>query len=255
MLAWTKAVVSKHGPPKSTTRHILLTLATHMNGDGTSCYPSQERLATETCMCHVPIYRHLKIAENLGWIARWQQKEGGRKWALTYYEATFPSNVPAEEFDAPWLVDPNWQKSEGPKRRYPPVASSGTKPGYVPQDQGTKPRASGHETSGNEARNDVREVRNGDPHSTKRRFDKGSTEGSKEGSNGGRTLEGAGASASTSTRALTQDQIDERYGKACEVLDALGTPYDISIAAKIAGISRAQAVKARARRTSEAART
>lgn len=93
---WQRAVISAVGPPKSATRHLLLTLALHMNADGSSCYPSLNLLAAETQLDRATVKRHLAIAENAGWIRRQRKQRSDGTWGATVYEPMFPEGIGAQ---------------------------------------------------------------------------------------------------------------------------------------------------------------
>jgi hypothetical protein len=119
MISWTRAILSRHGPPDSLTRFVALAIGTHMNGDGTSCFPSIKTLAAETQLSHVTVGRRLTDLERGGWLERWQEQGHGQRWRLGHYEATFPADLDVSEFNAPWVDDyTTFKRGEGTKRRY-----------------------------------------------------------------------------------------------------------------------------------------
>lgn len=90
--SWQHAIVQSDLPP--TTRHVLLTLAVHMNAMGESCYPSTATQARETGLSERTVVSHLDAAVRAGWLVRDRHGFGGRKWARNEYRAAWPA--PAE---------------------------------------------------------------------------------------------------------------------------------------------------------------
>lgn len=83
-------MISKHGgPARSTTRHVLLTLATHVDRDLVA-FPSIETLTGESGLSDRAVRMHLTIAERGGWIQRSARREGGKAWANYVYRLTLP---------------------------------------------------------------------------------------------------------------------------------------------------------------------
>lgn len=97
--SWTRAVSSADGPPKTTTRHVLLALSLYMSAKGDSCFPSITTLATDTGLSRKSVITHLQEAERLGWIAR--QKEPmpgkGKGWNRMTYVASAPARFRAQK--------------------------------------------------------------------------------------------------------------------------------------------------------------
>lgn len=166
MMAWTRALLSEHGPTTATAVHVALVLGTHMSGDGgTRCFPGVTLLAAESRLSHVTVSKRLDELAECGWLARWQEASG-RGWRLWHYEAVFPPDLDVAEFDPPWLVDPTWQRNEGAKRRYAPQPPRREKPRCAPsvnktgdvrnlRSRGAKPDVLTCETSGAEVRKEV----------------------------------------------------------------------------------------------------
>ncbi len=86
-------MMSDSGPDSATTRHVLLTLSVHMNGDGGSCYPSVRTLSAETRLHTDTVCRHLECADSDGWIERRRGPLAGQAWRRTEYQATLPEGV------------------------------------------------------------------------------------------------------------------------------------------------------------------
>lgn len=93
LFTWRDAVMSEHGPAASTTRHVLLTLGTHMDAQGGSCFPSTRTLATETALSRKTVEKHLRLAEDGGWIERKPRSGSGQGWRRMEYSATVPEKV------------------------------------------------------------------------------------------------------------------------------------------------------------------
>ncbi len=87
LLAWRKAVAAAEDL-SSTQKLVALVLSLHMNGDGASCFPSQETIAAEASLGIRAVRDALKALDDGGFIRR----EGGRyRGDVTRYVASLPS--------------------------------------------------------------------------------------------------------------------------------------------------------------------
>lgn len=131
---WINAVKGEYGPASSTTRLVLIMLSTHMNIDGSSCFPSTALLASETKLTERSVCTHLEKAEKEGWIKR-HIKGGGQNWKRYQYTPSIPDKA---------LNDVQH------------VNNKGTEPASAPYEQkGTEPHAEGTEPHDIKALNDV----------------------------------------------------------------------------------------------------
>lgn len=89
--SWRTAIL-RSGLP-ATTRHVMLTMACHMNDAGESCYPSIELLVEETGLSNRSVITHIKLAEEAGWIVVDQHGFRGRKWKRNEYRIAWPETV------------------------------------------------------------------------------------------------------------------------------------------------------------------
>ncbi len=87
---WINAVKGEYGPKSSTTRYVLLMLSTHMNIDGSNCFPSIALLSAETKLSKRVVGLHLSKAEALGWIKRQSVKSSGQAWRRYNYQPCIP---------------------------------------------------------------------------------------------------------------------------------------------------------------------
>lgn len=88
---WERLVLSDGGPPSPTTRHVLLTLATHADPQGVA-WPSIKKLMSETRLSNRAVIEHLHNAETAGWIKRSATREG-KGWRHSVYTLTVPNSV------------------------------------------------------------------------------------------------------------------------------------------------------------------
>lgn len=88
MFSWRAAVLASE--LDATTKHILLTLAVHMNGFGENCFPSIKRLVKETSLGRSTIITHTKIAQESGWIKKGQHGFGDQRWRTNEYYMAWP---------------------------------------------------------------------------------------------------------------------------------------------------------------------
>ena len=72
----------------ATARHTAHVLATHMNADGGSCYPSLDRLVSETRHSRATVVKAIRELEARGYITR--QPGGGGPRNTTRYFACLP---------------------------------------------------------------------------------------------------------------------------------------------------------------------
>jgi hypothetical protein len=100
LFRWRWAYMSSYGP-RSTTRLVLLAVALHMDKHGQRAFPSQSLLAEETGLTRRAVGKHLKEAEETGWITRRRVRLHGKTWAQTFYAPTIPDRVSrAQDGDA-----------------------------------------------------------------------------------------------------------------------------------------------------------
>lgn len=99
-LAWMRAV--RDSDLESTMKHVLLTLGTRMDPDGGSCYPSTRTLAADTGLSRRTVEKHLRSAEERGWLRRERAGHSGQGWRRNRYVPVTPTvgkqllHLPAE---------------------------------------------------------------------------------------------------------------------------------------------------------------
>ncbi len=92
---WVRRIASENGPASPTTRLVLLVLASHMDLDGGSCFPSVRTLIGETGLSNRSVLDHLKLAADAGWIERLESGTG-QGWKRHAYQAEVPVRLKAE---------------------------------------------------------------------------------------------------------------------------------------------------------------
>lgn len=92
-LMWKKELVKSD--LSSTARLVAHTLSIHMNGAGTSCWPSMPRLANESALGLSTVRQACAELEKAGWIER-RISLGGRG-RTNHYEASFPPGMTPSE--------------------------------------------------------------------------------------------------------------------------------------------------------------
>ena len=80
---------------ESTTRFVLFTLATYMDGQGYA-FPGQEELAKASGLSPRSVGTHLRRAAKAGWILVKQTQRRGKKWTNNTYQATIPPTLKRE---------------------------------------------------------------------------------------------------------------------------------------------------------------
>ena len=91
---WLQAVAASELPP--TARLLAHTLALHMKGDGSSCFPSLARLARESGINRRTVARHLVLLEDAGWLQRQRERRPRGDFTTTTYTPTMPVRVVAQ---------------------------------------------------------------------------------------------------------------------------------------------------------------
>lgn len=138
LLKWRRAIRHPRGPGKSTTRHVLLTLATWGSSSGEAMFPTIETLAVATGLHRETVRRALDEAERGGWVQRSPRRHitGDRitdarisRWS---YSACIPDDaLLVDDVEHPWERDPKWVSERGHRPR--------RKQGHVPaQDRDNK---------------------------------------------------------------------------------------------------------------------
>lgn len=100
--SWRQAILDSDLQP--TTRHVLLTLACHMNDAGESCYPSIELLCKETGLSNRAVITHLQKAAESGWVKVGKHGFAGQRWANNEYRMSWPTDICLEK-DAEKVVN------------------------------------------------------------------------------------------------------------------------------------------------------
>jgi DNA-binding transcriptional ArsR family regulator len=67
--AWLRTIESSDGPLPEELRHVCLSLARFLSGDGSAgCYPGTRKLAIRVGVSHTAVSRRLKLLRNAGWL-------------------------------------------------------------------------------------------------------------------------------------------------------------------------------------------
>lgn len=88
VLSWRAKVLKTSLP--STTKLVLLALATHMNDHGEGCFPSIKLLMAECSLSNKAIITHIETARQAGWISVSKHGFAGRAWARNEYVISEP---------------------------------------------------------------------------------------------------------------------------------------------------------------------
>ncbi|KQT54587.1 hypothetical protein ASG43_03105 [Aureimonas sp. Leaf454] len=89
--SWRHAILDSTLEP--TTRHVLLTISCYMNDVGGACYPTIETLVASTGLSERAVFKHIKLAEALGWLSLKKHGFKGQRWANNEYAAKWPDLV------------------------------------------------------------------------------------------------------------------------------------------------------------------
>ena len=96
---WGEAFASERGPENPGApgtpmiRHVLHVLYRRMAADGGNCFPSVERIATESGLGRRTVLRCLSWAEENGWLVRESAGVGGQGWRRYRYLPAIPADV------------------------------------------------------------------------------------------------------------------------------------------------------------------
>jgi hypothetical protein len=154
---WRHAIIKSTLPP--TTRHVLLTLACHLNDLGEDCFPSTLMLAEETGLSERSVCTHLAVAAERGWFVVRKHGYGKQKWARHEYLPRIP-----EGFEVPVPSEGGTEVRSAPSRKgkdkkalkdvqYP--VDKGTEPASVPQKKALNVVPEGTEPNDKKALKDV----------------------------------------------------------------------------------------------------
>ena len=89
--SWREAVLESN--LHATTRHVLLTLACHMNDLGAGCFPSTRTLEKQTGLSRRTVETHLAVARRVGWITVERRGDSGQGWRRHEYRIAWPADV------------------------------------------------------------------------------------------------------------------------------------------------------------------
>lgn len=88
---WERAIIGAGGPRSSTTRLVLLALATHIPRARTHAWPGIRRLEAETALSNRAVIDHLEIAVNEGWLRREITKLPEMRYRASVYWIQLPA--------------------------------------------------------------------------------------------------------------------------------------------------------------------
>ena len=99
MFNWRLAMMSDRNLA-APTKHVLLTLSTHMTAWGESCYPTIDQLVYESSLSRRAVLKHLKLARESGWIHVETHGFRGQRWRNNEYIPAQPATASV----VPWKV-------------------------------------------------------------------------------------------------------------------------------------------------------
>ena len=113
--SWREALLESKRAP--TTRHVLLTLACHMNEFGNGCFPSTKTLARQTGLSERSVCTHLEVAMKAGWITVQKRRLSGRAWKRHEYQISWPQGTELPSAPSKARKDVQHVKPRGTERR------------------------------------------------------------------------------------------------------------------------------------------
>lgn len=93
--SWRQAIELSDLEPS--TKLLMYTLANYMNEHGDWCYPSMARLSKSTGLTERSVYRHMKLAEEAGFVEKRKKHSEGQLWAQNEYRALMPESLPERD--------------------------------------------------------------------------------------------------------------------------------------------------------------
>jgi len=147
--SWREALLESKLAP--TTKHVLLTLACHMNDLGRGCFPSVKTLARQTGLSQRGVYAHLRKAKDAGWIVASAHGLSGRGWKRNEYWISWPQGTePSAVSPAEVLKEVQHLKARGTERsdtevlhQVQPSTSMNTSVGKEPAEKRQAPSNGG----------------------------------------------------------------------------------------------------------------
>jgi hypothetical protein len=95
---WRRAMTGSDLP--STTKLILFVIADYANAMDDICWPSIDTIAEKASLSKRCVDKHLTVAEEAGWLARWKSRRPTRRWAHAHYRLSIPEAVAIQQRDA-----------------------------------------------------------------------------------------------------------------------------------------------------------
>lgn len=86
--SWRSAF--KKSDINSTTKLVLFCISTYMNDDGKGAFPSIKTLMADASLSNKAVIKHIKLAEEMGYIKVSKLGLAGQKWRQNNYEIAFP---------------------------------------------------------------------------------------------------------------------------------------------------------------------
>ncbi len=108
--SWRQAILGSD--LQSTTKLVLLTLATYMNDHGDNCFPSHTTIAANASLSVRAVITHIQLAVEAGFLVKEKRGLTGRIWDANEYHASFPSSS-----------EPNSPQNEGVQDIHPTAKS------------------------------------------------------------------------------------------------------------------------------------
>ncbi|HCS27861.1 MAG TPA: hypothetical protein DIW43_10430 [Spongiibacteraceae bacterium] len=101
---WRKRLLDSDLP--STTKLVLLVIASYMNIDGEGAFPSTRRIAANASLSQRAVITHIKMATRAGFIIVFKEERTGQNWALNHYRIGLPAPQGAEPRSARTVDSP-----------------------------------------------------------------------------------------------------------------------------------------------------
>jgi len=89
--SWRHAIQKADLP--STTKLVLFNLSVYMNERGDGCYPTTETQAKDTGLSERAVCKHIKAAEDAGYLIKKKHGFSGQGWSRNEYKASVPKII------------------------------------------------------------------------------------------------------------------------------------------------------------------
>lgn len=134
---WQSAVLDSDR--ESTTKLVLLAIGSFMNQHGTGAFPSLETLSAKTSLSKLTVMRHVKVAEESGWLCVKKRYTRNGDKDSNLYSIQYPINVVSQVnhggiADIPRVVSPVNRNTPVVTPQVTPQTHTEALPDWIPEE-------------------------------------------------------------------------------------------------------------------------